>query len=94
MGHIFRCQNELLALNDDVFLENVLSDIYHDEMVINTTNISRCKCNFLDLTINIYKGKCSIKLYDKKITIFFEVINNYPFLDGNIPKIQDHMDFL
>ena len=51
MEHIiFRYQDDLLSLNDDGLLESVLSEIFPGEMIINKTNISRCKCNFLDLT--------------------------------------------
>ena len=93
MEHIFRYQDDLLALNDDGLLENSLSEIYPEEMVINKTNISRCKCNYLDLTISIYRGKFYIKLYDKRNDYNFEVIN-YPFLDGNIPKNQSYGIFI
>ena len=39
MEHIFRYQDALLALNDYGLLENVLSDIYPDEMFSDKTNI-------------------------------------------------------
>ena len=39
MEHIFRYQDALLALNDYGLLENVLSDIYPDEMFNDKTNI-------------------------------------------------------
>ena len=85
MENIFRFQDDLLALNDDGFLESVLSLIYPPEMVVNKTNISVCKSTFLDLQISIYRGKFLVKLYDKRRDYSFEVIS-YPFLDGNVPK--------
>lgn len=54
-------------------------------MIVNKTNISKCKSNFLDLSISIYQGKFVFKLYDKRADYNFQVIS-YPFLDGNIPK--------
>ena len=62
-------------------------------MVINKTNISARKTNFLDLTISIYRGKFLVKLYDKRNDYNFDVIN-YPFLDGNIPKGQSYGIFI
>ena len=58
-------------------------------MIINKTNISVRKTNFLDLTISIYRGKFVVKIYDNinRNDCNFDVIN-YPFLDGNIPKGQ------
>ena len=85
MAHIFRFQDDLLALNDSGYLESVLSLIYPPEMVVNKTNISVCKSTFLDLLISIYRGKFLVKLFDKRKEYSFDVIS-YPFLDGNIPK--------
>ena len=62
-------------------------------MIVNKTNISVRKTNFLDLTISIFRGKFYIKLYDKRNDYDFEVIN-YPFLDGNIPKNQSYSVFI
>ena len=93
LEHIFRYQDDLLAINDDGLLESVLSDIYPPEMIVNKTNISVRKTNFLDLTISIFRGKFYIKLYDKRNDYDFEVIN-YPFLDGNIPKNQSYSVFI
>ena len=50
---IFRYQDDLLVVNDDKLFGNVMNDIYLKEMVINNTNISPCKFNYLDLTISI-----------------------------------------
>ena len=40
--------------NDYGLLNNVLSDIYPNEMIVNNTNISARKCCYLDLNISIY----------------------------------------
>ena len=86
---IFRYQDDLLVVNDDKLFGNVMNDIYPKEMVINNTNISPCKCNYLDLTISIYKGQFLVKLYDKRKDYSFKVIS-YPHLDGNIPCNQSY----
>ena len=81
---IFRYQDDLISFNDNGLLGTLLSTIYPPEMVINCTNISPCKCHYLDLCISIYKSKFSVSLYDKRKDFSFDVIS-YPFLDGNIP---------
>ena len=89
MEHIYRFQDDLLALNDDGFLESVISLIYPPEMTVTKTNISVCKSTFLDLSISIYRGKFLVKLYDKRRDYSFEVIS-FPFLDGNVPKAPSY----
>ncbi len=93
LENIFRYQDDLLVFNDDGLFEEILSDVYPPEMIVNKTNISARKTNFLDLTISIYRGKFYVKLYDKRDDYDFEVIN-YPFLDGNIPKNQSYGVFI
>ena len=89
LEHIFRFQDDLLAVNDDGVLGDVLSDIYPVEMVISKTNISIAKTTFLDLSISIYRGTFLLKLYDKRNDYNFQVIT-FPFLDGNIPKAPSY----
>ena len=62
-------------------------------MIVNKTNISVQKTNFLDMNISIYRGKFYIKLYDKRNDYDFDVIN-FPYLDGNIPKGQSYGIFI
>ena len=40
LEHIFRYQDDLLAINDDAILDPVLCDIHPPEMIVNKTNIS------------------------------------------------------
>ena len=82
-----------MCLNDCGLFESILSEIYPPEMIVNNTNISVRKTNFLDLTISIYRGKFNVKLYDKRNDYTFDVIN-YPYLDGNIPKGQSYGIFI
>ena len=84
LEYIFRYQDDLISLNDDGLLGQVLEDIYPEEMIVNCTNVSPRKCNYLDMSISIYRGKFRVTLYDKRKDYSFNVIS-YPFLDGNIP---------
>ena len=78
LTNIFRYQDDLISFNDLGLLESVLQDIYPQEMIVNKTNISPCKCNYLDMTISIYRGKFVVKLFDKRKDYKFDVIS-YPF---------------
>ena len=40
LEHIFRYQDDLLAINDDGLLKPVLCEIYPPEMIVNKNNIS------------------------------------------------------
>ena len=62
-------------------------------MIVNKTNVSVQKTNFLDMTISIYRGKFFIKLYDKRNDYDFDVIS-FPYLDGKIPKGQSYGIFI
>ena len=71
-------------MNDEGLLGNILWGIHPTEIVVNCTNVSPRKCNYLDLCISIYRGKFRVTLDDKRNDYNFNVISN-PFLDGNIP---------
>ena len=44
-------------------------------MIVNKTNVSVQKTNFVDMAISIYRGKFYIKLYDKRNDYNFDVIS-------------------
>ena len=89
LQHIFRFQDDCLAVNDNGLFGSIINDVYPSEMIINNTNISVSKCSYLDLLISVYQGKFRICLFDKRRDFRFSVIS-YPFLDGNVPKAQLH----
>ena len=93
LEHIFRFQDDLISFNDNGYLESCISNIYPPEMIVNKTNVSVRKSNFLDLTISIYRGKFYFSLYDKRLGYDFDVIS-FPFLDSNIPKGQSYGVFI
>ena len=93
LTNIFRFQDDLFSVNDDGLFENVLGDIYPEEMKISKTNISSSKCSYLDLLVSIYKGKFRIKLFDKRDDYKFKVFS-YPYLEGNIPETRSYGIFI
>lgn len=90
---IYRFQDDLISLNDSGKFEEIISQIYPIEMIVSKTNISTCKVSYLDLLISVYRGKFRVKLFDKRTAYKFTVIS-YPFLDGNIPKMQTYGIFI
>ena len=90
---VFRFQDDLISFNDHGLLQDSLCEIYPPVMIVNNTNISACKSNFLDMTISIYQGKFYFSLYDKRNDYDFDVIS-FPFLDGNIPKGKSYGVFI
>ena len=77
LQHIFRFQDDCLAVNDNGLFGSIINDVYPSEMIINNTNISVSKCSYLDLLISVYQGKFRICLFDKRRDFRFSVIS-YP----------------
>ena len=86
---VFRFQDDLISFNDHNLLQDSLCEIYPPVMIVNDTNISARKSNFLGMTISIYQGKFHFSLYDNDFGYDFDVIS-FPFLDGNIPNGQSY----
>ena len=89
LQNIFRFQDDLLVLNDNGYFDTIYHDIYPTEMVLEKTNVSARKVNFLDITVSIYQGKFRYVCYDKRDDFKFNVIS-FPFMSGNLPKMQMH----
>ena len=51
---VFRFQDDLISFNDHGLLQDSLCEIYPPVMIVNNTNISACKSNFLDMTISFF----------------------------------------
>ena len=66
LQYIFRYQDDLISFKDNGLLGELLTEIYPREMVVNCTNVSARKCNYLDLCISIYHGKFRVVKYDNK----------------------------
>ena len=84
LNNTFRYQDDCLVLNDCKQFSRYFSSIYPIEMVLENTNVSKVKSNYLDLCITLNNGNFSYKSYDKREDYSFEVIR-YPDLSGNIP---------
>ena len=78
-----RYLDDILNIND-VYFDNMVSQIYPSELQLNKANTSDSKAVFLDLHLSISNGIVSTKIYDKRDDFDFEIIN-FLFLDGDVP---------
>ena len=65
----------------------MVNQIYPPELQLNKANTctSDAEAPFLDLHLSISNGFVSSKIYDKRDDFDFD-IDNFPFLDGDVPR--------
>ena len=80
----FRYLYDILNINN-VYFDNMVSQIYPSELQLNKANTSDTKAAFLDLHLSISNDIVSTKIYDKRDDFDFEIVN-FPFLDGDVPR--------
>ena len=79
-----RYLDDILIINN-VYFDNMVSQIYPSELQLNKTNTSDTEAAFLDLHLSISNDIVSTKIYDDRDTFDFEIVN-FPFLDGDVPR--------
>ena len=79
-----RYLGDILNINN-VYFDNMVSQIYPSELQLNKANTSDTEAAFLDLHLSISYDIVSTKMYDKRDDIDFEIVN-FPFLDGDVPR--------
>ena len=79
-----RYLDDILNINN-VYFDNMVSQIYPSELQLNKANNSDTKAAFLDLHLSISNDIVSTKIYDKRDDFDFEIAN-FPFLDGYVPR--------
>ena len=77
-----RYLDDILNINN-VYFDNMVSQIYPSELQLNKANASDTKAAFLDLHLSISNDIVSTKIYDKRDDFDFEIVN-FPFLDGDV----------
>ena len=70
---------------NNVYFDNMVSQIYHSELQLNKANTSDTEAAFLDLHLSISDDIVSTKIYDKCDDFDFEVVH-FPFLDCDVPR--------
>ena len=76
--------DDILNINN-VYFDNILSQIYPSELPLTKANTSDTKATFLDLHLSISNDIFSTKIYDKRDDFDFEIVN-FPFLDSDVPR--------
>ena len=79
-----RYLDDILNINN-VYFDNMVSQIYPSELQLNIANTSDTEVTFLDLHLSISNDIVFTKIYDKRDDLDFE-IDNFPFLDGDVPR--------
>ena len=69
--------DDTLNINN-VYFDNMVSQIYPSELQLNKGNTSDTKAAFLDLHLSISHDIVSTKIYDKRDDFDFEIVN-FPF---------------
>ena len=79
-----RYLDDILNINN-VYFDNMVSQIYPSELQLNKTNTSDTEAAFLDLHLSFSNDFVSTKIIDKRDDLDFEIVN-FPFLDGDVPR--------
>ena len=79
-----RYLDDILNINN-VYFDNILSQIYPSELPLTEANTSDTKATFLDLHLSISNDIFSTKIYDKRDDFDFEIVT-FPFLDSDVPR--------
>ena len=83
-----RYLDDILNINN-VYFDNMISQIYPSELQLNKANASDTKAAFLDLHLSISNDIVSTKIYDKRDDFDFEIVN-FPFLDGDVTRFTSY----
>ena len=89
----FRYIDDLLAINNDNFMEKWKNKIYPSELLLTSDDKCDQKVNFLDLHLEIKNQQFFYCLFDKRDNFNFPIVN-FPCLSGNIPTRQSYSVFL
>ena len=79
-----RYLDDILNINN-VYFDNIVSQIYHSELQLNKANTSYTEAAILDLHLSISNDIVSTKMYDERDDFDFEIVT-FPFLDGDTPR--------
>ena len=74
-----RYLDDILNINN-VYFDNMVSQIYPSELQLNKANASDTEAAFLDLHLSISNDIVSTKIFAKRDDFDFEIVN-FPFLD-------------
>ena len=71
------------------FFEEHICDIYPPELSLSKANTSNSQAPFLDLNLHIKNNHIYSNIYDKRDDFGFPIVN-YPWLDGDVPRVPSY----
>ena len=74
---------------NNVYFDNMVSQIYPSELQLNKTHSSDTEAAFLDSHLSISSDIVSTKIYDKRNDFDFEIVN-FPFLGLDVPRCTSY----
>ena len=78
---------------DDVYFDNMVSQIYPSGLRLNGVNASDAEAAFLDFHLSISSDVVSTKIYGRRGDFDFEIVG-FPFLDGDVPRSTSYGVFI
>ena len=64
----------------------MVNHIYPSVLQLNKANVLDTEASYLDLLLSISDGFVKIKMFDKRDDFDFDIVN-FPFLDGDVPRL-------
>ena len=83
-----RYLDDLLNI-DNNFFDSMVNRIYPSELQLNKANVSDTEASFLDLHLSVSDGFVQTKICDKRDDFDFDIVN-FPFLDGDVPRLTSY----
>ena len=83
-----RYLDDLLNIDNPCF-EQMVVQIYPTELQLNKANSSDSEAPFLDLNMSITNGIVSSKIYDKRDSFYFEIVN-FLFFEKDVPRSHSY----
>ena len=88
-----RYLDDLLNI-DNPYFEHMVGQIYPIELQLSKANSSDTEARFLDLDLSKTNGIVSSKINDQRDYFNFEIIVNFPFFDGNVPRFPSYCVYI
>ena len=86
------CLDDIISI-DNVYFDNMVSQIYPSELQLNKANTYDNEAAFLDLHLSTSNDVVSTKIYYKRDTVDFEILN-FPFFDGDVPPSTSYKVYI
>ena len=86
-----RYLDDLLNIDNNYF-DSMVNRMYPSELQLNNPNVSDAEASFLDLHLSISDDFVKTEIYDKR-DFDFDIVN-FPFLDGDVPRLASYCVYI